>query len=120
MHRVLGAIGISFTFLVVNALILLAVLALNRQAGSSSRSKRGLTELATGGEQLPASEILGWEFEYARVTASEANSERHVMVNFYLLIAGVVASGVVTILAQDSRLPATVGTVLFWLLCAMG
>jgi hypothetical protein len=47
-------------------------------------------------------------------------SERHTMVNFYLLVAGVVASGVVTILKQDTRLPTVAGTVLLWLLCAIG
>lgn len=120
MIRILVSVLVSFAFLVVNVLILLAILALNRRAGPSSTPRGEPDQPAEDTERLPASDILGWEFEYARVTASEAMSERHTMVNFYLLVAGVVVSGVVAILAQDTRLPTVAGTVLLWLLCAIG
>jgi protein-S-isoprenylcysteine O-methyltransferase Ste14 len=60
------------------------------------------------------------EFEYARTTASEAMQDRHTMINFYLLVAGVVASGVVAVLGQNTELPKAAGTVLLWLLCGIG
>jgi len=114
-------IGISFAFMVANVLCLLAVLALNRRAGPSTTAKAAPeppTEVID--QRLEPSDILGWEFEYARVTASEAMNERHTMVNFYLLAAGVVASGVAVTLDRDTRLPTAVGTALFWLLCSIG
>lgn len=119
---------VSFVFLVANGAVLLAILALNRRAGPSSpvqtagtgSQEAGSDQTAQGEKPLVAADILGWEFEYARVTASEAMSERHTMVNFYLLVAGVVASGAVAILAQDASLPTTAGTVLLWLLCGIG
>ena len=84
-----GSVSIpaSLAFLVFNVGILLVILALNRRAGPSSRRQAaGGGIQATGPEQtartekpLAASDILGWEFEYARVTASEANAERHTM-----------------------------------------
>jgi hypothetical protein len=120
MIRIMVSVYASFAFLVVNVLILLAILALNRRAGPSSTPRDEPDQPTDEGERLPACDILGWEFEYARVTASEAMGERHTMVNFYLLVAGVVASGVVAILARDTRLPATAGTVLLWSLCGMG
>jgi len=42
------------------------------------------------------------------------------MVNFYLLLAGVAASGVVAVLGQQPGLPTSAGTVLLWLLCGVG
>ena len=47
-------------------------------------------------------------------------AERHTMVNFYLLVAGVVTSGVVAVLGQGADLPKSIGTVLLWLLCGIG
>ncbi|MBL7065264.1 MAG: hypothetical protein ISS49_13810 [Anaerolineae bacterium] len=135
---------ISFAFLVVNVIILLLILRLNQQTGPDS-SQRDLpandefvvvtsvafpapttTEVVTTNRQnlrgglLDASDILGWEFEYARITASEAMRDRHTMVNFYLLAVGVVASGIVTVLGWDTDLPKAIGTVLLWLVCGIG
>ena len=121
VSNALLTVGLSLAFLAANVLILRLILALNRRAGPSSASraeppspKEDLIETASPWD------VLGWEFEYARVTASEAMNERHTMVNFYLLIAGVVLTGVTTILVQDAPVPTTVGTVLLWLLCGIG
>jgi len=119
---------VSFAFLVANEGILLAILALNRRAGPSSPDQTAGTgsqvarsdQTAQGEKPLAAADILGWEFEYARVTASEAMAERHTMVNFYLLVAGVATSGVVAVVGQEARLSGIVGTVLLWLLCGIG
>ena len=119
---------VSLAFLMVNAVVLRIILALNRQAGPSSPDKiagvgsqaAGSDQTAQGEKALAAADILGWEFEYARVTASEANAERHTMVNFYLLIVGVAASGVIAVMGGDTKLPTGTGTVLLWLLCGIG
>ncbi|MCH8019910.1 hypothetical protein IH785_08615 [candidate division KSB1 bacterium] len=69
---------------------------------------------------LKAADILQWEFEYARTTASEAMRDRHTMINYYLLAVGIVASGVIAILKKDSGLQAGAGTALLWGLCIIG
>ncbi|MBL7183304.1 MAG: hypothetical protein ISS50_02515 [Anaerolineae bacterium] len=118
--RTLFQICISFVFLIANVLTLLAILAMNRRVGA----KPGQTTpppLGTPGQALldPA-DILKLEFEYARTTASEAMQDRHTMVNFYLLVAGVMVSGVVGVLVQKTGLPKVAGTLLLWLLCGIG
>jgi hypothetical protein len=118
----------SDAFLVANVAILLIILALNRRTGRSSPSQAAQAgkqeaepEQAVQGEKsLAAADILGWEFEYARVTASEANAERHTMVNFYLLVAGVVATGVLAVVGRETGLPKPVGALLLWLLVGIG
>ena len=51
-------------------------------------------------QTLQATDILQWEFEYARTTASEAMRDRHTMINYYL--------------------QAGAGTALLWGLCIVG
>ena len=125
--RICISILASLAFLLVNGLLLLAILALNRRASAGaakapakSDSQPDEKPQALADIDLPADEILGREFEYARVTASEANAERHTLVNFYLLITGVAASGVVAVVGKGAGLPASAGTVLLWLLCGIG
>ncbi|MCE7980019.1 MAG: hypothetical protein DYG89_02405 [Caldilinea sp. CFX5] len=107
---------IAAFFLLANGALLLVILALNRRK-----------EIIPAAPAIPLGEscvdpvaILSWEFEYARITASEAMAERHTIVNFYLLIASVVTSGVVTLLAQGTGLPTAIGTALFWVLVGIG
>jgi hypothetical protein len=107
----------SLAFLGLNVVALLIVLAANRARGPEPPEAPPIPE---GRDLLDATELLGWEFAYARVTASEAMDQRHTMVNFYLLAAGIVASGVVAVLSRDANLPRAVGTVLLWLLCGVG
>jgi hypothetical protein len=117
MIRVLFQLCTSFLFLAANVAILLWVLDQNRRSGAAPS---GPPEQAKGKGLLEASDILHWEFEYARITASEAMQDRHTMVNFYLLAVGVVASGVVAVIGQAAGLPKATGTVLLWLLCGVG
>jgi hypothetical protein len=120
MIRILYPILVSFVFLVTNVIILRVILALNRRPSVRPR-KTATPDQRPGPEgPLDPSNILEWEFEYARTTASEAMQERHTMSNFYLLVAGVVASGVVAVLGQDADLPKAVGPLLLWLLCGIG
>ena len=122
------AIPVSLAFLISNTGILLVILALNRRPGASSRRQAagagtqatGADQLAQGEKPLAAADILGWEFEYARVTASEANAERHTMVNFYLLVTGVVVTGVLAAVGKEAGLPKPFGALLLWLLVGIG
>jgi len=120
MIRIIFQIGISFVFLVANVLTLLAILAMNRRGGAKSSQPPTPTQETQGENPLAARDILGWEFEYARFTASEAMQDRHTMVNFYLLVTGVLVSGVVGVLTQNTGLPKAAGTLLLWLLCGIG
>ena len=118
--RILYPIAVSFVFLVANVIILLVILALNRRTGDRSSQADRREQESPGQKLLDPSDILNWEFEYARTTASEAMQDRHTMVNFYLLAVGVVASGVVAVLGKDTDLPKAAGTVLLWLVCGVG
>ncbi len=81
-------------------------------------------------EGLDPKDILAWEFEYARTTASEAMRDRHTMVNFYLIIAGGVIFGAGLVdkfmpkvgAGGQPRIPpyTYVGTILLWLVCITG
>jgi len=120
MTRILHPITVSFVFLVANVVILLVILAMNRQVGDRSSQQDTPSPVSPDQKHLEASDILGWEFEYARTTASEAMQDRHTMINFHLLAVGVVASGIVAVLGKDTDLPKAAGTVLLWLVCGVG
>ncbi len=117
--RIFFQVFMSFAFLVANVLILLGILALNRRVGTKSNQAATPAKEAQGEKHLHASDILKLEFEYARITASEAMQDRHTMINFYLLVAGVVVSGVVGVLVQKTGLPKAAGALLL-LLCGIG
>jgi hypothetical protein len=118
--RVVVQLLLSTAFLGINAAVLLLVLRDNRRRRTPSRKPPLLPPSSLEHRLLPPAEILGWEFQYARVTASEAMEQRYTMVNIYLLVAGVVTSGVLAVLSRDTALPTVAGTVLLWLLCGIG
>ncbi len=120
---VLGA-ALSFLALMATAVEII----LSRRRGSSPEPRTASTVRTCTAERtgLPGHEILALEFEYARVTASEAMNDRHTIVNFYLLLTGVVLSAVVGLLGAarpmglvEEHLPYA-GTVLLWALCIVG
>ena len=90
---------VALLFLLVNVAILVVILALNRHQSAMPAAP----PIPPGEPLIDPSDILGWEFEYARVTASEAMRERHTMVNFYLLVAGIITSGVAALLSARQR-----------------
>ena len=49
----------------------------------------------SGAKPVNSLDVLAWEFEYARVTASEAMRDRHVMINFFIVIFGISVTGIV-------------------------
>ncbi len=49
----------------------------------------------SGAKPVDSLDVLAWEFEYARVTASEAMRDRHVMINFFIVIFGISVTGIV-------------------------
>lgn len=120
MRISLLAIGVSFAFLVLNVLILLVVLAMNRRTGPRSDQARPPEKKDAAWDRLDPNVVLSCEFEYARISASESMEQRHTMVNFYLLAAGVMASGAVVVLAQGQSIPGALATLLLWALCSVG
>lgn len=113
-------IGFSLGFLFVNVVILLAILYWNRWSESKGNKKIPAVLESAAPRCLDAADILGWEFEYARSTASEAMSDRHTMINYYLLAAGLLATGVLGFLSRDSLIPPEAATLLLWLVCGAG
>jgi len=113
----LQLIAVPLVFLVANITIVLVILLLNRLVKPPRGSEIEVTPLPLA---LNPSEILDWEFEYARTTASESMQDRHTMINYYLLVVGVVLTGVVTARGKDSDLPRATAPILLWLLCIVG
>ena len=93
---------------------------MNRRPGTKPSPPPPPPEKPPQVKPLYSADILAWEFEYIRFTASEAMRDRHTMVNFYLLAFGVIATGVLAILSREADLPQTIGTLLLWILCAVG
>jgi hypothetical protein len=116
----ISSIAISFVFLIANILVMRVILALNRRPSFKPSPPPPPPEKPSLIKPLYSAEILLKEFDYARFTASEAMQDRHTMVNFYLLAFGVIATGVLAILSRDSDLPQSIGTLLLWILCAVG
>jgi hypothetical protein len=108
--------------------ILLVILALNRRVGDRSSQQDTPSPVSPDQGRLHASDILGWEFEYARITASEAMQERRSTFNSYFTVVGAVTSGVIALMGQGTialmgqtvNLPKVIGPVLLWLLCVVG
>lgn len=120
MTNRITAIWIALVFLIANVTILRIILALNRRKSTRSSQPPSPDQGLSRSDVLKVSDILNWEFEYARTTASEAMQDRHTMVNYYLLAVGIVASGVVAVRGQETTLPSATGTILLWLLCEFG
>ena len=116
----ISSVAISLGFLIANVLVMLLILALNRRPGPKPHPPPPAPEKPPSVKPMHAADILVMEFEYARFTASEAMQDRHTMVNFYLLAFGVIATGVLAILSREADLPQSIGTLLLWILCAVG
>ena len=114
------SVAISFAFLIANILVMWLILALNRRPEPKPPPSPPPPDKPPQVKPMDSEDILGWEFEYARFTASEAMRDRHTMVNFYLLAFGVIATGVLAILSREANLPQSIGTLLLWILCAVG
>ena len=115
-----SSVAISFGFLIANILVMRLILALNRRPSPEPTPPPPPPEKPPPVKPLYSADILKLEFEYARITASEAMQDRHTMVNFYLLAFGVIATGVLAILSGEADLPQSIGTLLLWIVCAVG
>jgi hypothetical protein len=104
-------------FLVANVTVILVILRFNRRAKPPGSSHVGA---ATAPAILDPSDILDWEFEYARTTASESMQDRHTMINYYLVVVGLVLTGVVAARGKNTDLPKATATIFLWLLCLVG
>ncbi len=122
--QMIAPISIPFLFLAANVVVLLFILWHNKRF--PQHLKATSVEAVTDRIDLNVSDVLGWEFEYARTTASEAMQDRHSMINYYLLLVGISGSGVAAVLGKDieqrqiSNLSAIMGTVILWLLSSIG
>lgn len=110
-------VSIPLGFLVANVTAILVILRFN-QLAKPPRSTQ--IEAAAPPLILDPSEILAWEFEYARTTASESMQDRHTMINYYLVIVGLVLTGVAAARGKDTDLPKVTATIFLWLLCLVG
>jgi len=116
----ISSVAISLGFLIANILTMRLILALNRRSTTEPSPPPPPPEPLPLVRPLYSADILKMEFEYGRLTASEAMRDRHTMVNFYLLAFGVIATGVLGILSRGADLPESIGTLLLWILCAVG
>ena len=116
----ISSVAISFGFLLANILVMWLILTLNRRPSPNPSPPPPPPEKPPLMKPLFSADILLREFDYARFTASEAMQDRHTMVNFYLLAFGVIATGVLAILSREADLPQSIGTLLLWILCAVG
>jgi hypothetical protein len=116
----MGPILLSLAFLIANVVVLCVILWLNRRPDDETKSPNVPSPAQKAPGELDASDILGWEFQYAQTTASEAMEQRHTLVNFYLLAAGVAASAAAAILGGDLVRLRGPGAVLLWVLCGIG
>ena len=107
----------SFSFLVLNIVALQIIVALK----GKQDAKRPSDPLPppTVEEGLDPEKILEWEYEYIRHTASEAMQDRHTMINFYLVLVGVVASAVLANLEKLQKWEGA-ATLLLWSVCSVG
>lgn len=122
---VFGVWGVALAFLIAMALILEGVLRFSIRQGKDS-TPHALSDIANK-EGLDPKALLTSEFEYARITASEAMNDRHTVVNFYLLLTGVVVSAVVALVGADKPGGSWLGNAfpfvamaLLWALCIVG
>jgi hypothetical protein len=123
-------LGVALLFLSATAVTLETVL--HFSARKSPRPELPKLSDVKSGDGLDPEELLTAEFEYARITASEAMNDRHTVVNFYLLLVGAVLSVVLALLGASgtgvaagvTELPGGVqpyaGTLLLWALCVVG
>jgi nudix-type nucleoside diphosphatase (YffH/AdpP family) len=121
----LMALALPPTYLAALALILFWILRSSREGSPGIAASTSLPRARASDHPLASSDILGWEFEYARSTASEAMSDRQTMVNFYLAIAGALPTAVVLLIMQGpglDKLPGyhLIGAAALWVLVVVG
>jgi len=109
----------AFSFLALNVVALRVVVWLKWKQGAGPRRPADPLPPPAAEKSLEARHILEWEYEYIRHTASEAMQDRHTMVNFYLVLVGVVASGVLANLEKLEKWPGG-ATLLLWSVCGVG
>ena len=75
---------------------------------------------SSGAKLVDSLDILAWEFEYARVTASEAMRDRHVMINFFIVIFGISVTGIVAYSKEIAVWQPCSSMLQLWLLSSVG
>jgi hypothetical protein len=113
-------IGVAFAFLLLNVLVLCTILAFGRRVHKESGQPSVPSQPASELNVLDPADILGKEYVYAQNTASEAMRDRHTMIQFYLVLVSVIATGVTAVIREGLDSSWLVGTVLMWLLLSIG
>lgn len=106
-------------FLVYTGILTLVQFPARRQPAAEAEADLPLRPSQLIGTEEPL-EPLEWEHEYARSTAAEAMRDRHTTINFYLLVVGVAATGLLGITKIDSTLPLHLAGGLLWVVCTLG
>jgi len=114
MHPVI----LSLLFFLANITVVLIVWALNMRR-LPRRAPDALPEVRAA-KRFDPQALIQWEFEYARSTASEAMAVRQTMLNFYLIVTGIIGTGVLAMVGVGSPREAAIAAALLWLLCVLG
>jgi len=114
-------------YLLAIVVVLLWILSASRASGRRTvrRAAERPAGLPPSEKPLKAADILALEFEYARVTASEAMNDRQAMVNFYLAIAGAIPTVIAILIIDGPEVASlavyhTAGAAALWILVAIG
>ena len=115
-------------YLLTVCLILLWILHASKRDDVPTRHSRRPTPSSSSSsphQHLQAADILQWEFEYARTTASEAMNDRQTLVNFYLAIVGALLTAVAILIIEGPELQElsayhAIGAVVLWALVIVG
>ncbi|HXF60076.1 MAG TPA: hypothetical protein VNK95_00585 [Caldilineaceae bacterium] len=113
-------IATAFIFLLLNIILLRIILSLGGKAYNKLTRSAPPAASIPGQGTLDPADILGREFSYAQSTASEAMRDRHTMIQFYLVLISIVASGVIALVHDQVESSWTLGTLLLWLLISIG
>jgi len=118
---------LPLAYLLATVVVLLWILSASQSVGFRPLRRPGERPPAAAPSDRPlkAADILAWEFEYARVTASEALNDRQAMVNFYLAIAGAIPTIIAILIINGTELARlavyhTASAIALWIMVAIG
>jgi len=114
----MNAVDISTAFVAFN-IAALSLFACHKRFFPEAKGQAASSLLPSENLRLEAGRVVELEYDYIRHTASEAMQDRHTMVNFYLVLVGVVASGVLANLDKPT-IAGGGATLLLWLVCCVG
>ena len=98
-----------------------------KQADADAKKRQSLADADKAQPSQPSGvtpvnslDILAWEFEYARVTASEAMRDRHMMINFFIVIFGISVTAIVAYYKEVNVWQPCSSMLQLWFLSSVG